>query len=352
MKKKIVLISFIFAIVILSIVNPVHAENLGKINFVAINNTNSEPVEGLEVSVYQVSSQDTNGNFILEEDFENCNIDINDLSEENLENLKNFAKENAETVFTKSTNEKGKFTLENLELGTYLFVQQNQTETIIMQTMIITIPELTTENGLKYEITVKPKINEVAHGGEDIPLEDELPSTGTLDWIVPILAIAGLVIFCIAWLKAYTTSKKKSKLAIFSMIFSVVLLVSAGGLLIYNTNESKRVEETNLETVTKLEKMYEQPLLEIESESKKEEFKEKKESISIDGYNYIGVIYIPSLDNLAIPVLETYTPDNLKVSVCKYSGGIEEGNFTIAGHNYKSSFGKLSKLSIRKYCLF
>ena len=33
----------------------------------------------------------------------------------------------------------------------------------------------------------KPKINEFAQGGEDIPLEDKLPATGTLDWLVPVL---------------------------------------------------------------------------------------------------------------------------------------------------------------------
>lgn len=135
------------------------------------------------------------------------------------------------------------------------------------------------------------------------------------------------------------------------MIFSVILLFSAGGLLIYNTGESNRVEEINLETVTELEKIYEEQLLDTENESDQEEIKEKKNSININGYNYIGVIYIPSLDNLAIPVLENYTQENLKVSVCKYSGGIEEGNFTIAGHNYKTSFGKLSKLSAREYCI-
>lgn len=135
------------------------------------------------------------------------------------------------------------------------------------------------------------------------------------------------------------------------MIFSVILLFSAGGLLIYNTGESNRVEETSLETVTELEKIYEEQLLETENESEQEEIKEKKTSININGYNYIGVIYIPSLDNLAIPVLENYTQENLKVSVCKYSGGIEEGNFTIAGHNYKTSFGKLFKLSAREYCI-
>ena len=137
MKKKIILISLILVMATLAIVNPVHAENLGKINFTAINNINSEPVESLEVLVYQVSSQDLDGNFTFEIGFENCEVNIDDLSEENLEKLKNFAKENAEPIFIKTTNEKGKFTLEDLELGIYLFIQQNQTEAICAVNLLL-----------------------------------------------------------------------------------------------------------------------------------------------------------------------------------------------------------------------
>ncbi len=209
MKKKIVLISSIFVMVMLSFVGAVHAENLGKINFNAIRSNDGVPVENLEVLVYQVSSQDEDGNFIFEIGFENCEIDIDDLSEENLEKLKVFAKTNAEPLFIETTDANGKFSLENLELGTYLLVQNNNLDTVTMQTMLITLPELTVEDGLKYEITAKPKINEVIPEEPDTPLEDELPATGTLDWLVPVLAIAGLLIFCIAWLRVYTTSKKK-----------------------------------------------------------------------------------------------------------------------------------------------
>ncbi len=144
------------------------------------------------------------------------------------------------------------------------------------------------------------------------------------------------------------------------MIFAVILLIGAGILLFYNTQENDRVEKDNLETVTELEKIYEQNLAKnenLEENSQKSEeqngvYLDKFTSININGHDYMGIIYIPILDNLALPVLETYTPSNLKVSICKYSGGIEEGNFTIAGHNYKSSFGKLSKLSAGNIAYF
>lgn len=136
------------------------------------------------------------------------------------------------------------------------------------------------------------------------------------------------------------------------MVLAVILLLLAAILLFYNTSENARVEKDNLETVTEIEKIYEENLAKDENELQNDENTEKKTSININDYNYIGVIYIPTLDNLALPVLETYTDSNLKISVCKYSGGIEEGNFTIAGHNYKSSFGKLSKLSVGNIAYF
>lgn len=209
MKKKIIWISLIFVMFMFVFTSTLHAADLGTINFVAINSSSSEAIGNLEVSIYKVTGADEDGNFIMEIGFENCEIDIDDLSEENLEELKTFAKLNAEPMFTKTTDSDGKFTLENLGLGRYLLIQENQTEDIKMQTMLIMLPELTVENGLRYEITAKPKINEVIPETPDTPLEDELPATGTLHWLVPVFAIAGLVIFCIAWLKVYTTSKKK-----------------------------------------------------------------------------------------------------------------------------------------------
>lgn len=136
------------------------------------------------------------------------------------------------------------------------------------------------------------------------------------------------------------------------MIFAVILLVAAVILLFYNTQENNRVEKDNLETVTELEKIYEENLAKQENGLQIEENIEKRTSININGYDYMGILYIPILDNLSLPVLETYTYPNLKISICRYSGCIEEGKFVIAGHNYKSSFGKLSKLAVGNIVYF
>lgn len=217
MKKKIILSSLIFIMLIASLIGTVSATDLGTIQFVAINNTDSNAVENLEVSVYQVSKQDAQGNFEFASGFEDCTLDVDNLSESNLENLKTYAKTNAEPLFTKTTDTNGKFTLTNLDLGTYLFVQENKTDDITMQTMLITVPELTVEDGLKYEVTAKPKIlnKEIVDKNEssktELVKDEQLPYTGVLNWPIPVLVIAGIAIFCIAWLKVYSTSKKKVK---------------------------------------------------------------------------------------------------------------------------------------------
>ena len=135
------------------------------------------------------------------------------------------------------------------------------------------------------------------------------------------------------------------------MFVAVLLLISAAILLVYNTTENTRVEEENLEVVTELEKIFEEKQ-EEQLQDENQEPIENVASININGNNYIGIVYIPILDNLALPVIDECNKVNLKISICKYSGSIESGNFVIAGHNYKASFGKLSKLAIGNIAYF
>lgn len=136
------------------------------------------------------------------------------------------------------------------------------------------------------------------------------------------------------------------------MFFAVLLLVCAGVLLFYNSSESSRVEEKNIETVTELENILEQQINEQNTAENNNVTITNRTSININGQEYIGIVYIPILSNLAVPVINKCTESNLKISVCKYFGSIQESNLVIAGHNYKSSFGKLSGLSVGNIAYF
>ena len=65
--------------------------------------------------------------------------------------------------------------------------------------------------------------------------------------------------------------------------------------------------------------------------------------IEIDGYDYIGVLQIPSLD-LTLPVISDWSYPALQIAPCRYEGSAYGGGMVIAGHNFDSHFGNLSRL--------
>lgn len=70
-------------------------------------------------------------------------------------------------------------------------------------------------------------------------------------------------------------------------------------------------------------------------------------------YNVAGFLLIPALE-LELPVLDEYSESLLNVSVCRYMGsaGDKPEGLVVAGHNYKSHFGNLSKLSVGDEVVF
>ena len=66
-------------------------------------------------------------------------------------------------------------------------------------------------------------------------------------------------------------------------------------------------------------------------------------TISVDGYDCIGILSIPVLE-LELPVLTDWSYQKLKKAPCLYYGSYYEKDFVIAAHNYASYFGKLPQL--------
>lgn len=64
------------------------------------------------------------------------------------------------------------------------------------------------------------------------------------------------------------------------------------------------------------------------------------------GYEVIGVVSLPDL-GLSLPVLADYTQDLLAVAPCRYTDdlALEPGQLVVAGHNYRTHFGRLGELS-------
>lgn len=79
--------------------------------------------------------------------------------------------------------------------------------------------------------------------------------------------------------------------------------------------------------------------------SDKEEIKSNTEDLvlNISGYDYIGVINIPSL-NIKLPIMRETDYDRLAISPCKYYGNITTNDLVLCAHDYINQFGKISNL--------
>lgn len=74
-------------------------------------------------------------------------------------------------------------------------------------------------------------------------------------------------------------------------------------------------------------------------------------TVKVDNYDCIGVLSIPAL-SVELPVLTEWSYEKLQKAPCHYYGSYHEGNFVIAAHNYRSHFGRLSKLQAGDLVVF
>lgn len=63
----------------------------------------------------------------------------------------------------------------------------------------------------------------------------------------------------------------------------------------------------------------------------------------IDGEKYVGVLRLRPL-GLELPVISEWSYPRLKLAPCRYSGTAYKGDLVIAGHDYRSHFGRLKEL--------
>ncbi len=124
------------------------------------------------------------------------------------------------------------------------------------------------------------------------------------------------------------------------IIAGVVLLIGAAGLYLYNVYDAARADKAAQETLVELQGDIEdsENLTDAENDSSSE-----MDTITIDGYDYIGYIEVPSLD-LTLPIMEECDNARLKLAPCRYAGTLADQDLVIAGHNYRKHFSQLRYL--------
>ena len=135
-------------------------------------------------------------------------------------------------------------------------------------------------------------------------------------------------------------------IGVICVFLGVLCILSAIGFVAYNRWEdmnAKDVAQDFLEDVQSMinEEQSEQPLLNDT----------KMATVEVDGYDCIGILSVPVLD-LELPVLTDWSYAKLKKAPCHYYGSYYEKDFVIAAHNYKSHFGRLSKLQAGDIVVF
>ncbi|MCD8221685.1 MAG: sortase [Clostridiales bacterium] len=147
---------------------------------------------------------------------------------------------------------------------------------------------------------------------------------------------------------------RKHKAGLALMAAGVLLMAAAVGLLLYNRAEDREAGESVDELMpvlrqemavreSRAEEAFYFPAEEDEGEGA-EETGPTEESVTVDGYDYIGILTIPAL-GLELPVMADWDYTRLKIAPCRYTGSVETGDLTIAAHNYSRHFGRLKNLA-------
>jgi len=149
-----------------------------------------------------------------------------------------------------------------------------------------------------------------------------------------------------------TKKKKGFSFGKLCMLLGLVLILGAAGLYGYNLHvEQQAGEQSDAAAITLVEGIQSSsvPVLEMDvtdaGETEAEEPSEELLKVAeLDGAYYMGVLTIPELERI-LPIQSDWSMSKLKKSPCRYSGSLEDGEFVIAGHNYKKHFSGLATLS-------
>ena len=125
------------------------------------------------------------------------------------------------------------------------------------------------------------------------------------------------------------------------------MLLGAVGLAAYNLWDANRAKEA-------AEQISEQIIEKIDENVKSEETAAPAPYMDpntpmpveeIDGYEYIGILEIPS-EELSLPVMAEWDYDRLKISPCRFVGSYYADDLVICAHNYDRHLGRLLSIDI------
>lgn len=146
------------------------------------------------------------------------------------------------------------------------------------------------------------------------------------------------------------------------LVLGLLLIAAALGILGYNLWDANRAAKAADKVLAELEQYIEKDPIPVEGRPVREleegETPDPNEIrypdyilnpdmempvSTVQGRDYIGILYIPSLDYF-FPICSENTDANLKDAPCRYYGTAYKNDLVICAHNYERFFAKLRDL--------
>ena len=309
----------------------------------------------------------------LTEDFENCGIELDNLtadqSNQAAKELTKYAVGNLPAGITKITDQNGKVVYQALDFGTYLVVSSNISEEYYaVDPFLVSVPIADENDDYWYHVTALPKTERVptptpeptptpTPTPEPTPTsastptqtpeqtsmpEGKLPQTGQAGWLTPILFVVSLLVFVTGWV---TFRKKIGKFLIIGGVLIFTGMLGVAGFQYYEKSSSEEaVVEMAIAYETAIQKVADNDAVIIRPAEILDQTAEvSMPYIEVENEACIGVISIPAID-IAVPVNNDCTSAALKKMPCRYVGDVQGNSLVIAAHNYQRHFGRISLL--------
>lgn len=145
--------------------------------------------------------------------------------------------------------------------------------------------------------------------------------------------------------------RMRNKLGNALIALGVLALLAAVLLMGYNQWDSTRAEKAADSVLTQLEESIAEPRTIYPGDAAEPTADTEMPVGTIDGYDYIGYLSIPSI-GLALPVMQQWSYPGLKIAPGRYSGSLYTDDLVIAGHNYARHFSPLTHLTVGTEVLF
>lgn len=134
---------------------------------------------------------------------------------------------------------------------------------------------------------------------------------------------------------AFTLRIRQMKKTIGNILITlgILVLLGVGGLTAYNIWDADRAAQASRHIVEELD------IGEDLEEALNPELDQDPDMpvVTVDGYDYIGILEIPSL-KLTLPVMDRWDYDRLKISPCVYSGSYKTDDLVVCAHDYARHF--------------